>query len=105
VQATGEFVEDQAVVRQFALPPTAPRGGVRGGMSRLQQQAVSRDASFGSGGGSPLPERRSPGRPAQLGGDLRSGSFKFAQVSCAPPCIIKLLSPVSPEGSCGMAGG
>lgn len=68
------------------VPPTGSRGGRGGsGMSRLQahSQAVSRDASFGSGaasGSGGAAVLASPQRPAMLGGDLRSGSFKFAQV-------------------------
>jgi hypothetical protein len=40
---------------------------------------VSRDASFGSGA-SREPAASPPSRLAHLGRDLRSGSFKFAQV-------------------------
>lgn len=58
--------------------PRGARGG--GGTSRLQP--VSRDASFGSGA-SREPAASPPSRLAPLGRDLRSGSFKFAQVACS----------------------
>ncbi|CAL8466428.1 g5964 [Coccomyxa elongata] len=60
--------------------PVVPRGA-RGGGGTSRLQPASRDASFGSGASrEPQASPPPPQRPTHIGSNLRSGSFKFAQV-------------------------
>lgn len=73
--------------------PVVPRGA-RGGGGTSRLQPASRDASFGSGGASREPHASPPPqqqRPIHIGSNLRSGSFKFAQVSACHPLSISLI--------------